>query len=125
MDELLDSIEASGSLLATLETAWREAAPTLTTFSDDISRLLTEAESAPTEDERGKRFEALLQFLFESVPGTLVVPNTRNYFGAEQVDLAVSNAGGFPALPDKFLVECKNYSHKLESNAVVTSSSSA
>jgi hypothetical protein len=39
-------------------------------------------------------------------------------FRAEQVDLAISNGGGFPGLPDQFLVECKNYLETVDSKAV-------
>lgn len=84
----------------------------------EVRRLLREAESGVNADERGKRYEALLTYVFEAVPGTLVVPNTRNYFGAEQVDLAVGNGGGFPVLPNQFLVECKNYGEPVDSKAV-------
>jgi hypothetical protein len=84
----------------------------------EVRRLLREAESGANADERGKRYEALLTYVFEAVPNTLVVANTRNYFGAEQVDLAVSNGGGFPGLPDPFLVECKNYLEPVDSSAV-------
>lgn len=80
--------------------------------------MLAEAAQAESSDERGKRYEALLHYVFESVPGTLVVPNQRSYFGAEQVDLAVGNHGGFDGLPKHFLVECKNYAHPLDSKSV-------
>ena len=39
-------------------------------------------------------------------------------FAAEQIDIAVSNRGGFPALPNEFLVECKNYAAPLDSKSV-------
>jgi hypothetical protein len=52
------------------------------------------------------------------VPGSLVVRNKRNFFGAEQIDLAVSHSGGFPGLPDKFLVECKNYGDPVDSKGI-------
>lgn len=84
----------------------------------EVRRLLREAESGANADERGKRYEALLTYVFEAVPNTLVAANTRNYFGAEQVDLAVSNGGGFAGLPDQFLVECKNCQEPVDSSAV-------
>jgi hypothetical protein len=80
--------------------------------------MLTEAAAGATEDERGKKYEALLVYVFESVANVIVVANTKNYFGAEQIDVAVSNGGGFPGLPDEFLVECKNYAHPVDSKAV-------
>ncbi len=84
----------------------------------EVRRLLDEAAIAPNADARGKKYEELLVYVFECVPGTLVVPNTRNYFGAEQVDLAVSNGGAFQGLPEQFLVECKNYADPLDSKSV-------
>jgi hypothetical protein len=84
----------------------------------EVRRLLQEAESGANADERGKRYEALLSYVFEAVPGTLAVPDTRNYFGGEQVDLAISNGGGFVGLPNEFLVECKNYKQPVDSKAV-------
>ena len=85
---------------------------------DVIRRMLDEADAGANADERGKKYEELLVYVFESVQGALVVANTRNYFGAEQVDLAVSHGGEFVGLPDKFLVECKNYGHPVDSKAV-------
>ncbi len=85
----------------------------------EVQRLLALAEAADLDsDERGRKFEQLLAYVFEAVPGTLVMPNTKNYFGGEQVDLAVANTGGFDGLPDKVLVECKNYAHPLDSKSV-------
>jgi hypothetical protein len=93
----------------------------------EVARLLAEAENGATADERGKRYETLLRYVFDSVPESLVVANERNYFGAEQVDLAVSNGGGFPGLPGQFLVDAANglsgdaaessYAHSLASAA--------
>jgi len=80
--------------------------------------MLDEAAAGVTTDEQGKKYEELLVYIFESVPGALMAANTRNYFGAEQIDLAVSHGGGFVGLPDKFIVECKNYAHPVDSKAV-------
>lgn len=84
----------------------------------EVKRLLQESEAGATADERGRKYEELLSYVFETVPGSLVVPNTKNFFGAEQVDIAVDNGGAFPGLPDKFLVECKNYADPVDSKAV-------
>jgi hypothetical protein len=83
-----------------------------------VRDLLVAAKQGTTADERGKRYESLLEYVFSSVPSALVVSNRRNYFGAEQVDLAVSNGGAFPGLPEVFLVECKNYSERVDSKSV-------
>jgi hypothetical protein len=74
---------------------------------EQIRHLLAEAQAGANAHERGNRYESLLSYVFGAVPNTLVIPNTRNFFGAEQVDLAVSNGGAFPGLPSQFLVECK------------------
>jgi hypothetical protein len=83
-----------------------------------VDRLLNEAAAEALPVNRGKKYEDLLRYVFESVPGTLVVADQRSYFGSEQVDLAVSNGGAFPGLPEEFLVECKNYSDAVDSKAV-------
>lgn len=84
----------------------------------EIVRLLADAQSSSSADERGKRYEALLKYIFDCPEQSLVVGNERNYFGAEQVDLAVSNGGAFPGLPEEFLVECKNYADPIDSKSV-------
>jgi hypothetical protein len=83
-----------------------------------VRSLLDAAKGGVTADQRGKRYEELLAYVFASVPGSLVVRDRRSYFGAEQVDLAVSNGGAFPGLPGQFLVECKNYSEPVDSKSV-------
>jgi len=87
-------------------------------FNAEVTRLLAEAAAAPTADAKGKKYEALLVYVFGAVPGALVEANLTTYFGAEQVDIAVSNGGAFPTLPEHFLVECKNYDHPLDSKSV-------
>lgn len=84
----------------------------------EVKRLLEESDQAPTATARGEKYEELLAYVFDSIPDSLVVRNKRNFFGAEQIDLAVSHGGGFPGLPDKFLVECKNYGDPVDSKAV-------
>jgi hypothetical protein len=83
-----------------------------------VKRMLADAEAETEADARGRLFEALLVYIFDSVPSSLVVPNVKNFFGAEQIDLAVSNGGDFVGLPDEFLVECKNYADPMDSKAV-------
>src|SRR5690242_20478770 len=62
---------------------------------------------------RGRAFEDLLEHVFAAVPGCDVQRNSLNRFGSEEVDLSVLNFkedGGLRALPEIFLVECKNWS---------------
>lgn len=80
--------------------------------------MMDASENASHAQAKGEIFERLLKYVFESVPGTLVRHNSASFFGSEQIDLAVANRGGFPGLPDKFLVECKNYSDPVDSKAV-------
>jgi hypothetical protein len=84
----------------------------------EVKRLLAESDQAATATARGAKYEDLLAYVFDSVPDSLVVRNKRNFFGAEQIDLAVSHGGGFPGLPEKFLVECKNYGDPVDSKAI-------
>jgi len=91
----------------------------LSSFSTaSVRKRLDTAKAGATSEERGRLFEDLLKYIFESAPGALVVANQRNYFRTEQVDLAVSNGGAYPGLPDEFLVECKNYQEPVDSKSV-------
>lgn len=83
-----------------------------------VKQMMDASDNAPHAQAKGELFELLLKYVFESVPNTLVVHNSASFLGSEQIDLAVANRGGFPGLPDKFLVECKNYSDPVDSKAV-------
>lgn len=70
---------------------------------------------------RGRHLENMLTYLLESVPGCQVQRNTLNYYGTEEADLTVANeriSGGLRMLPDMFLVECKNWSHPVDSTTL-------
>lgn len=72
---------------------------------------------------RGRAFEDALELIFASVPGCEVVRNTLNRFASEEVDLGVMNfreVGGLRALPEVFLVECKNWSSPVDAATVST-----
>lgn len=72
-------------------------------------------------DRRGKYYENMLAYLLESVPGCQVQRNTLNYYGTEEVDITVANEkadGGFRMLPEIFLVECKKWSHPVDSTTL-------
>jgi hypothetical protein len=85
----------------------------------EVLRMLALAEASTNNaHQRGQLFEQLLKYIFEAVPASRVATNVTSFFGAEQIDLAVSNRGAFPALPERFLVECKNYSAPLDSKSV-------
>ncbi len=90
----------------------------MTPLQVEVTRLLAEADGASTSDAKGKHYEALLKYVFESVPGSLVIDNRKTFFKTEQIDLAVGHDGGFVGLPEHFLVECKNYDHPVDSKAV-------
>ncbi|MEU4214026.1 restriction endonuclease [Actinoplanes sp. NPDC026623] len=74
-----------------------------------------------TPERRGRRYENLLSYLLESVPGCQVQRNTLNYYGTEEVDITVANEkvqGGLRMLPEIFLVECKNWSNPVDSTTL-------
>lgn len=83
-----------------------------------VEKLIRESESAATANERGQKYEAVLAYIFNCVPGTVVVPNSTSYYGSEQIDIAVAHSGALSGLPAEFLVECKNYTHPVDSKAV-------
>lgn len=86
-----------------------------------IAAYLKLAKSAGTSYQRGRYYENLLAYLIESVPGCEAIRNRLNYYGTEEVDITVDNArlvDGFSRLPEKFLVECKNWSSPVDSTTL-------
>lgn len=72
---------------------------------------------------RGRAFEDALELIFTAVPGCDVERNSLNRFASEEVDLSVMNfreVAGLRALPEVFLVECKNWSVPVDAATVST-----
>ena len=72
---------------------------------------------------RGHAFEDAIEVVFTAVPGCDVQRNSLNRFASEEVDLSVMNfkdPGGLRALPDIFLVECKDWSVPVNAATVST-----
>ena len=89
-------------------------------FQGEIRRLLRLCDSATTNYRKGQTFENLICFLFEAVPGITTRRNKKNVFETEEVDVFLWNEffpGGLPspAFPPWILVECKNWSVKVDS----------
>lgn len=76
--------------------------------------MFDKSEVAPTNAEKGKIFEDLACYLFETVPGiTVVMRNTLNIYDTEEIDVSLWNErenDGFNFLNNVILVECKNWS---------------
>ncbi|MBL7491558.1 restriction endonuclease [Frankia sp. AgB1.9] len=86
-----------------------------------IHRFLADARSAPTSDAKGKLYEELTKYLFEAVPGCIAEANVTNVFDTEQIDVAVGNGklpNGLNLLPSVLLVECKDWSARVDSKTV-------
>ncbi len=87
----------------------------------EITRILDNAASAPHTDAKGKAYEELAVYLFESIPGCYTEHDVTSVFQSEQVDVAVGNdkrADGVPILPYVMLVECKDWSSPVNSTVV-------
>lgn len=87
----------------------------------EIRRYLADAGVASTSDAKGKLYEDLVGYLFEAVPGCIAERNLTNIFRAEQIDIAVGNAGpkdGLWLLPHVILVECKHWDRPVDSSTV-------
>ncbi|HEV2070253.1 MAG TPA: hypothetical protein VGR26_10700 [Acidimicrobiales bacterium] len=85
------------------------------------THMVAIAEAANTY-EQGRAHEDLAVHLFESIPGCRVERNIMNDFQSEEVDIAVGNDGlpaGLPGLANVILVECKDWSQPVSSQAVV------
>ncbi|MBF6176806.1 restriction endonuclease [Nocardia blacklockiae] len=73
--------------------------------------------------QRGQAYEDALEHIFQAVPGCDTQRNSLNRFASEEVDISVLNFrddDGLRALPEIFLVECKNWSEPVNSAAVNT-----
>ncbi len=89
-------------------------------FHAEIQRQLQLCDSVVTNHHKGKAFEDLICFLFETVPCITTRRNKKNVFETEEVDVFLWNEffpGGLPspAFPPWILVECKNWSTKVDS----------
>lgn len=90
-------------------------------FGKRIARLLRSADSAPSNSEKGKALERLIEFMFSSIRGVSdPQKNQESAFGTQEVDLAfyVSEETHFPFDVEVFLAECKNWSSKVNGRTV-------
>lgn len=89
--------------------------------TDTIKAHMAAITLAANTYEQGRAHEDLAVHLFESVPGCRVERNVMNDFQTEEVDIAVGNDGapaGLPGLANVILVECKDWSRPVNSQAV-------
>jgi len=95
-----------------------------TPFQAAIKKLLKVADAATTPVAKGRAFEDLACYLFESIPGISVYDrNVLDYFESEEIDLALLNEQhprGLKAFDAWFLIECKNWSKPVGSAEVAT-----
>lgn len=92
-------------------------------FDSSILKSHLDRASDPTNSThiRGRAFEDALEHVFGAVPGCDVQRNSLNRFTSEEVDISVMNfreENGLRALPEIFLVECKNWSEPVDSATV-------
>lgn len=84
--------------------------------------LLHGVDHAGDSAAKGKSLEDLLVYLLSDIPGIADMERNRlNAFGTEELDIAVINTAaqdGLAFLPTVLLVECKNWSHAVDSAAV-------
>lgn len=89
--------------------------------ADSIGTHIGAVADAANTYQQGRAHEDLAVHLFESVPGCRVERNVMNDFQTEEVDVAVGNdrlPGGLPGLANVILVECKDWSRPVGSQAV-------
>jgi predicted helicase len=93
-------------------------------FQAAIKKMLKAADQAKTPAAKGKAFEDLACYLFESIPGVSVShQNALNVFESEEIDVAFWNEQdpkGLKWLEAFLLVECKNWSTAVGSAEVIT-----
>lgn len=72
-----------------------------------------------TNQIKGKAFEDLACYLFETIPGvSIAVRNQMNAYNNEEIDVAIWNDKsryGLNFLPNIVLIECKNWSNPVSS----------
>lgn len=89
--------------------------------ANSIHAHLAAIADAANTYEQGRAHEDLAVHLFDSIPGCRVERNVMNEFKTEEVDVAVGNDGlpaGLPGLANVILVECKDWSDPVGSQAV-------
>src|SRR4051794_10551038 len=88
-----------------------------------IRRLLADADSAITSQQRGALLESAACLLFESVSGVSVADrNVINTAGTEEIDIVFWNERrlrGLYFLEAPFLLECKNWGQKVPGREIV------
>ena len=76
-------------------------------------------DNGETSQIRGKSFEDLACYLFQTIPGVSIARrNQMNAFNNEEIDVAIWNEKaprGLPFLPNIILIECKNWSTPVSS----------
>ncbi|WP_170191978.1 restriction endonuclease [Saccharothrix syringae] len=93
-------------------------------FNETVREYLGRAgDLSNTTHVRGRAYEDALAYVFKSIPGCDIQRNSLNQFLSEEIDLSVMNfqdLDGLRALPEIFLVECKNWSEPVDSATVTT-----
>ncbi|MGJ1335296.1 MULTISPECIES: restriction endonuclease [Sphingobacterium] len=78
-----------------------------------------DCDNGGTNQARGKAFEDLACYLFQTIPGVeIAIRNQMNAFHNEEIDVAVWNnkaSNGLHFLPNVVLIECKNWSNPVSS----------
>lgn len=86
---------------------------------EKIAQIIKESAESNQTYEKGKLFEDLACYLFETIPGIEIAQrNAMNQYNTEEVDVSIWNDGaadGLYFLNTLFLVECKNWSSAVES----------
>lgn len=87
--------------------------------TEKIAQIIKQSEESSQTYEKGKLFEDLACYLFETVPGIVIAKrNAMNQYNTEEVDVSIWNdkaADGLHFINNLFLIECKNWSSSVES----------
>lgn len=87
-----------------------------------IKEMFRKSAISSSKQEKGKIFEDLACYLFETIPGVLfTIRNSMNQYGTEEVDISIWHdqaPEGLNFLNNVFLIECKNWSSPVSSMEV-------
>lgn len=87
--------------------------------TNKIKQMIINSQNSSSTYEKGKLFEDLACYLFETVPGiTIAKRNAMNQYNTEEIDISIWNdkcEDGLSFINNIFLVECKNWSNSVGS----------
>lgn len=92
-------------------------------YSQEKIRLLIKQckDTSLSTTARGRAFEEAFGYLLSGLPGVVYQRDTLNFFGSDEIDIAVANSpaiSGLGCFPPLFLVEAKGWDNPVDSASI-------